>query len=302
MKLYEQWKYNFGALDKQDYDAAKVVIFQFPYDATVSFGSGTRNGPAAIVAASRFLDEMWADKRGRLPDGFTDVDIFTLDEFVLSRNSVKEALEGVRQAVGEWAVEKDKFPLVLGGEHSITLGVVKALKKKHKNFGVLQIDAHADLLNSFEDSKYSHACVMRRIFEQNLKIVQVGIRNFNLETKEFYARPGVRSKVKTFFGNEVSVQKIINALPKSVYLSIDLDGLDPSVMPSVGTPEPGGLLWRQVTGLLTSVFKSKNVIGADVVELAPIPGLEAPNFLAAKLVYEIISNKLKLNDFKHKRK
>ena len=289
---YEQWPYNFGSLEKQDYDSAKIAIFQFPYDSTTSFGSGTKEGPSVIVRNSRFLDEMWADGKGRLPDGFIDTDIFLLDEFILSRNSAKEAVDGVTQAVGDWAVPKDKFSLVLGGEHSVTSGVTKALKKRHKSFGVLQIDAHTDFLNTFEGSKYSHACVMRRVFEQKLKITQVGIRNENSETKEFLSRKSTKKQVTTFFGTDVPIKKILNSLPKDIYITIDLDGLDPSIMPSVGTPEPGGLLYDQLTGLLQEIFKSKNVIGTDIVELAPIPGFTAPDFLAAKLAYEIIKNKL----------
>lgn len=289
---YEQWPYNFGSLENQDYDQSKVVIFQFPYDSTTSFGSGTKEGPSAIVRNSRFLDEMWADAKGRLPDGFVDTDLFLLDEFILSRNSAKEAVNGVAEAIGDWAVSKNKFPLVLGGEHSITSGVTRALKVKNKKFGVLQIDAHTDFLNSFEGSKYSHACVMRRIFEQKLKITQVGIRNENAETKEFLNRSSTKKQVTTFFNTDVPIQKILKSLPSDVYITIDLDGLDPSIMPSVGTPEPNGLLWQDLIKLLKAVFKSKKVIGTDIVELAPIPGFTAPDFLAAKLAYEVIKNKM----------
>jgi len=290
-KKYEQWKYNFGALQNQNFEKSKVAIFQFPYDSTTSYGSGTKEGPAAIVRNSRFLDEMWADDDGVLPDGFRDTEVYLLDEFVLSRDSAKEAVAGVEQAVGDWAVGKDKFPLVLGGEHSISSGVTAALQKKHKNFGVLQIDAHTDLLDEFEQSKWSHACVMRRISEQGLKITQVGIRNENPETKEFLTRPETKKQITTFYGTDVPVDKILESLPEEVYITIDLDGLDPSIMPAVGTPEPGGLSWQVLLSLLEKVFSEKKVIGADVVELAPVPGLNAPDFLAAKLVYNIMKFK-----------
>ena len=291
-ELYEQCPYNFGSLENQDYDQSKITIFQFPYDSTVSFGSGTKEGPGAIVRNSRYLDEMWADDKGKLPDGFFDNDIFLLDEFILSRNSAKEAVEGVEQAIRDWAVKKNKFPLVLGGEHSISSGVTRALKAKNKNFGVLQIDAHTDFLNTFEGSKYSHACVMRRIFDQGLKITQVGIRNENSETKEFLSRSSTKKQVTTFYGADTPLQKILKSLPENVYITIDLDGLDPSIMPSVGTPEPGGLSWQQLLDILQAVFKSKKVIGADIVELAPIPGFTAPDFLTAKLAYNIIKSVL----------
>jgi agmatinase len=286
-KLYDEINFNFGALPIQDYKKSKVVIFQFPYNSTTSLGSGTNGGPHAITRNSQALDEMTADGKGDL-DGFASSDIYTLPEFVLSKNSAQEAVGGVKQAVTDYAVKPGKFPLVLGGEHSITSGVTRALKKQHGNFCVLQIDAHTDLINEFEGTKFSHACVMRRVLEQGHKLVQVGIRNINLEIAGFLKA----SKVKTFYGADVPIEKIVGALPKKVYLSVDLDGLDPSIMPAVGTPEPGGILWNDIVSLIRTVFKKREVVGADVVELAPIPGLTAPDFTAAKLVYEIIKAKL----------
>jgi len=291
-KHYERLKYTFGTLESQDYEKSKIAIFQFPYDSTASFRAGTREGPLAIVRNSQFLDEMWADEKGMLPGGFMETDVFLLDEFILSRNSAKEAVDGVAEAITDFAVKDNKFPLSLGGEHSITSGITRALKKKYKNFGLLQIDAHTDFLDKFEGTKYSHACVMRRVLEQKHSIVQVGIRNTNPEIIKFLKSGKFKSKITTFHGTDVPVAKIVKSLPKDIYVTIDLDGLDPSIMPSVGTPEPGGLTWQQLIGLLRQAFKSKNVIGTDIVELAPIPGFTAPDFLAAKLAYEVIKNKL----------
>lgn len=285
---YEQMRYNFGALPAQEYAHSKIAILPFPYDATASFGSGTKEGPGAIIRASRYLDEMWADPKGNL-DGFKGSDIYTHDDFILSRNSAKEAVEGVYEAVWDHAVKHGKFPLILGGEHSLTSGVTRALKRKYKNFGVLQIDAHTDLMDTFEGSKYSHACVMRRIADQNLPITSVGIRNTNYQIDAYLKK----NNTTIFRGADVPVSKILKSLPQDVYLTIDMDGFDPSFMPSVGTPEPGGISWQQGIGLITALFRAKNVIGCDVVELAPIPGLVAPDFAAAKLVFELIRNKMK---------
>lgn len=289
-KLYELSKFNFGALAVQNFAVSKIVVLPIPYEATVSGGTGTKNGPRAIIQNSRNLDEMTPDRNGNL-EGFASADVYTVDEIILSKTSPEDAVAGVSQAVSDFAVSAGKFPLVLGGEHSITPGVTAALKAKFGNFGVLQIDAHTDLMNEYEGTRFSHACAMRRVLDQKLALTQVGIRNFNPEVRSALKN----SKVKTFFGKNVPVAKILDTLPKNVYVTIDLDGFDPSIMPSTGTPEPGGLLWEQGIELLDNVFRKTNVIGADIVELAPIPGIIAPDFLAAKLAYEIIRMKLTRN-------
>src|SRR4030043_2039238 len=186
-KLYEQWPFNFGSIHEQDFEKAKIVIAQIPYDATSSYGIGQRNGPYAILNASRYVDELLDSHRGKLI-GLKPTDVFTLDEIVVSRNSVPEAMAGIEQAIGKEIVSKNKKPLVLGGEHSITYGVVKALKKKHKDLSVLQFDAHTDLIDEYEGSRYSHACVMRRILDNGIPCVQVGIRNMNAEIEGYTSK------------------------------------------------------------------------------------------------------------------
>lgn len=299
-KLYQTWPFNFGAIHNQDFKKAKIVVAQVPYDSTASYGGGQRNGPYAIISASRYLDELLDSHGGKLV-GLKPTDIFTLDEIVVSRNSVEEAMKGIEQAIGEQIVAKNKKPMVLGGEHSISYGVVKALKKRHKDLSVLQFDAHADLMDEYEGSRFSHACVMRRILDLGVPVVQVGIRNMNKEIEEYLMKNKKQAK-NVFFANEVSKEnarfpfapgipplaKILSGLTKNVYLSFDLDTFDPSIMPAVGTAEPGGLLWNETIKAIETISKKVNIVGADVVELAPIPGLEAPNFLAAKLVYKII--------------
>ena len=286
-KMYEQWPFNFGAIHNQDFKKAKVVVAQIPYDSTASYGGGQKNGPYVIISASRYVDELLDSHDGKLV-GLEPTDIFTLDEIVVSRNSVQEAMDGIEQAIGEQIVSKKKKPLILGGEHSISYGVVKALKKKCPDLSVLQFDAHADLLDEYEGSRFSHACVMRRISELGVPIVQVGIRNMNKEIEEYLAKNKKQAKNLHFAPGIPLIPKILSGLTKNVYLTFDLDAFDPSIMPAVGTAEPGGLLWNETIKAIEMVSKKINIVGADVVELAPIPGLEAPNFLAAKLVYKII--------------
>ena len=284
-KLYETWPFNFGAIHKQDFKKSKIVVTPVPYDATSSFKGGMREGPYAIIGNSRYIDELLEDASGEKLTGLKTTDIFTLDEIVLSRNSAKEAIDGVEQAIYDEIVKHGKIPLMLGGEHSITLGAVKALKKKYKDLSVLQFDAHTDLMNEYEGSQYSHACVMRRILDLKIPAVQIGIRNTNTEIEEYLKKSKNISVYKA--PGLPEAEEIAGKLSKNVYLTFDLDALDPSIMPSVGTPEPGGLLWHETISFIDEISKHVNIVGADVVELMPIPGLHAPDFLAAKLVYEI---------------
>ncbi|MFH1366734.1 MAG: agmatinase [Patescibacteria group bacterium] len=289
-KLYELYPYNFGQVYGQSLEKAKICVIPVPYEATLSYQAGAGRGPAAIIEASRHLDEMWDSlKEGEL-SGFKTSDVYTFDEVILSKNSVIEALKCLEQFISEEVVKKEKFPLVLGGEHSLTFPAVKALKRKYKDLSVLHFDAHTDLLNSFEDSKYNHACVMRRIHELNIKTVSIGIRNINYAVTDYLKKR--RSKNVYYMPEIPGLEKILKALSKNVYLTFDLDAFDPSIMPSVGTPEPGGLFWWPTIELLNKIIPKVNLVGADVMELKPIPGLEAPNFLAAKLVYHIIRAKL----------
>src|SRR3989344_3466921 len=289
-KHYQTWPFNFGAIHHQDFKKSKIAILPVPYEGTASFNGGTRNGPYAIINNSRYLDELF-DSQGDNLVGIKSTDIFTLDELELSANSPKEAVMGVEQAIEDEILKFNKIPFMLGGEHSITFGAVSALRKKYPDIPVLQLDAHADLIDEYVGTKYSHACVMRRIKELGVKTVQVGIRNMNAEIKQYLKE---KNDLKIYYAPKVpAAADVIKSLSKNVYLTIDLDVFDPSIMPSTGTPEPGGLGWYDVVGLIEKVAKSKNIVGADVVELSPIPGLTAPDFLAAKLTYNIIIDILK---------
>ena len=267
--------FNFMGLDGQSYETAKIVVFPVPYSSTTYWKSGTKEGPQAIIDASRHL-ELYDIETKKDP---SKEGIFTLEALEPSKNSPEETMARIK-GVMDKLLQDGKFPVMLGGEHSITLGAVQAFKEKFADFSVLQIDAHTDLRDEFEGTKYHHGCVMRRVKDLGLSITQVGIRSMS-EGEE---------AENVFLAPDVPVDQIISTLKENVYLTVDLDGLDPSIMPSTGTPEPGGLGWYQVLNLIKEVAKKRKIIGADVVELDPIPGLTAPDFLAAKLVYKIISN------------
>ncbi len=277
--------FNFLGLDIQDYKSAKVVIFPVPYSSTTYWKSGTKEGPQAIIDASRHLELYDIEtKKDTSKEG-----IFTLQPLEPSKNSPQETIGRIKEVMDRLLTD-GKFPVMLGGEHSITLGAVQSLKEKFSDLSVLQIDAHADLRDEFQGTKYHHATVMRRIRELNLSTAQAGIRSISEEEIEYVRNKKIKN---IFFAPKLPVTEIIRALKKNVYLTLDLDALDPSIMPSVGTPEPGGLGWQETLDLIKEVSKKRKIIGVDVVELDPIPGIVAPDFLAAKLVYKIVNYILK---------
>ncbi|MDP3991105.1 MAG: agmatinase [Candidatus Nealsonbacteria bacterium] len=273
--------FNFGGLTNQDYKKARVAVLLVPYESTTYYKSGTKSGPQAIIEASRHMELYDLDRKKAIKE----TDIFTLDELEPSKNLPKEMIIRIRDVVDR-ILEDKKAPFILGGEHSITTGPVLALKNKGFNFSVLQIDAHSDLRDEFQDTKYHHGCVMRRVRNLIPSVVQVGIRSMSPEEAEYVES----KKINNIFYKKdgLPVEKIISSLKENVYLTFDLDALDPSIMPSVGTPEPGGFMWDEIINFLEKLGKERNIIGADVVELSPIPGLIGPDFLAARLVYKII--------------
>lgn len=275
--------YNFGGLEKQNYRSSKVVIIPVPYESTTYYLSGTKEGPWAIINASRHM-ELYDTELGK---NISEIGIFTLEELEPSKNSPKETISRIENVITK-ILDDGKFPLMLGGEHSITLGATSAFKKKYSvhSLSVLQLDAHADLRDEFEGTKFHHGCVMRRINQDlKLSITQVGIRSVSKEEAEYLKES---KKNNIFYDKNFSNEEIVNTLKENVYLTLDLDVLDPSIMPSVGTPEPGGLGWDEVLDLIKAVAQNRKIVGVDAVELSPIPGFIAPNFLAAKLVYKII--------------
>ncbi|MBS3140238.1 agmatinase [Candidatus Woesearchaeota archaeon] len=266
--------FNFLGLDEQNYQKSRIAVFPVPYSSTTYWKSGTKDGPQAIIDASRHIEFYDVEmKKDPSKSG-----IFTLPFLEPSKNSPEETMARIKN-VTDKLLRDGKFVMMLGGEHSVTLGAVQAFNNKFSNFSVLQFDAHTDLREEFEGTKHHHACVMKRIKDLGLSITQVGIRSVSegAEADNVFLAPGL------------PVDKIISSLKDKVYLTFDLDALDPSIMPSTGTPEPGGLGWYEVLNLIKKISEKKEIIGADVVELDPMPGFHAPDFLAAKLVYKIIS-------------
>jgi agmatinase len=267
-----------------DFENARVVILPIPLDRTTSYVPGTRGGPHEILVASSHM-ELWDEETG------TDVHsigIFTLPEMEFPFATMDEVIDEIRRVAAE-IVNRGKFPMVLGGEHSITGPIVAAVAAKHKKLSVLQIDAHADLRDTYMGTPHNHACAMRRALD-NASTVQVGIRS--LSPEEAAAIPSLDAKIFYDYNMRQDpnwMDRVVESLADNVYITIDADGLDPAIMPAVGTPEPGGLSWYETLGLLRRVIEKKHVVGCDLVELCPMPGNVAPNFLCAKLLYKILS-------------
>lgn len=269
-----------------DYDKSKAVIVQVPYEGTVTYKKGTSNGPKAIIEASKEV-EWYDDELNFIP---CDVGISTLKPIDIE-GTPEEVNNNIYKETKK-ILEDNKFLITLGGEHSITFGIVKAFKEKYPDLSVLHLDAHSDLRDSYEGSKFSHACPMKRIFDLGLKFTQVGIRSISEDEAPFIKQ----NKLKFFFARDIYnnnkwFNEAINSLTDNVYITIDLDVFDPSIMPAVGTPEPGGLDWYKVINFLKEVFKNKNVVGCDVVELCPIKDNIISDFTAARLVYKLIAYK-----------
>jgi agmatinase len=267
-----------------DFDKARVVILPVPLDRTTSYVAGTRNGPHEILVASSHM-ELWDEETG------TDVHsigMFTLPEMEFPFGSLDEVMDEIRRVASE-IVSRGKFPVVLGGEHSITAPVVAAMAERHADLSVLQIDAHADLRDVYMGTRHNHACAMRRVLE-HARATQVAIRSLSPDEAAVVGTLPTR----IFFDFDMRrdtqwMERVVESLGDNVYITIDCDGLDPAIMPAVGTPEPGGLSWYETLALLRRVVESKRVVGCDLVELCPLPGLVAPNFLCAKLVYKILT-------------
>lgn len=284
----EMMLFNFGALpeDQSGYDRSRVVVLPVPYEATVSLRSGTREGPAAIIRASRGV-ETYDEEFG--VEICREIGIHTFGEIVPNFRSPRDQVERIGRVVSR-ILNDEKFLVTLGGEHSITAGIVAAHRDRYPDLTVLQLDAHPDLRDSYEGTTYNHACVMRRV-EDVCPFVQVGVRCISREESEFIRDRRIPSISACRWREdpEEVAGEVLDALSGEVYLTIDLDVFDPGEMPAVGTPEPGGMGWYQVLGLIEKVAAARRIVGFDLVELSPIPGMIAPDFLAARLVYKLIT-------------
>jgi agmatinase len=282
---------NFLAIQNKNsnYENSKIVILQAPLEKTVSYGSGTKAGPGEIIKASHYVEfyDEELDKELCFEKG-----ICTLEELNFKNLSHSKSLKIIQSTV-EKLLNDDKFVVTLGGEHSISSAPIKAHFDKFPNMSVLQIDAHSDFRDTYLGSKYSHASVMARVAEFTKDIVQVGIRAQCKEESVFIKE----NKIDTFYARDIKSGKhsdnwqdqAVNKLKENVYISFDVDGLDPSIIAATGTPEPGGLLWDETMELLKRVGQNKNIVGFDVVELAPSKFHEVSNFICAKLVYKILN-------------
>ncbi|MCP5381568.1 MAG: agmatinase [Kordiimonadaceae bacterium] len=274
--------------DAVSYERAKAVIIPFGLEASVSYGGGTENGPAAILKASHqvelFDEDLWCEP-------YKNYGVVTLESAADNKNNIPSELDRLEEIVGS-VLDDGKFPLVLGGEHSLTAGSIRPFVKKHDELVVLHFDAHADLRDGYEGEHYSHAAALRRVMDfDNVKLYSFGIRNISAGEIPFLEANGHR--VKIYWAKDKAAwnfDEIISHFKgKTVYLTFDLDGFDSSVMPATGTPEPGGLFWDDVIPIIKAVAKESKIVGADVVELAPMENLHASDFLAAKLCYKILS-------------
>jgi agmatinase len=290
--------YQFGGVlpHPRSFNDSESVILPVPFDRTTSYIQGTRNGPRELLIASAQV-ELWDEELG------TDVHargLYTAPELDLTALSLDEAMARIGTVAGTM-LDRDKFLVTLGGEHSITSPIVGAAATRHAGLSVLQIDAHADLRDAYLDEPHSHACAMRRTLE-HAPLVQVGIRNISEE--EVRALPALKTRIFYDWNMREDphwIARAVDALSEKVYVTIDLDGLEPGLMPAVGTPEPGGLTWRELTALLRRTFETKHVVACDVVELCPIAGLASPNFVAAKLVYKLLTYRFGLPDGRPRR-
>lgn len=277
---------NFLGLDGRyaDFKRARFAVLPIPYDATTSYAVGTRDGPRAILSASQQV-ELYDEELGR---ECYSVGIATLDPLVPDVRGPAEMMRRIHAAARK-VVRAGRFLISLGGEHSITAPLVQAVAGGYRKLSVLQVDAHADLRDEYQGSPHSHACVMRRVHDLGVPAVGVGIRNYSRAEAAFIrtARKPMLS-ARTCRTSATWIDEAVERLTDDVYVTIDIDGFDPAFAPGTGTPEPGGLDWYQVTDLLAAVAKARRIVGADVVEVRPIPGNNVTEFLAAKLVYRLI--------------
>ena len=285
-------KNGFLGIDNKFDIKQKSVVIPFGLEKTVSYGGGTRNGPKEIIKASHQV-ELYDEELDCEP--YKVIGVKTIKPFKINKN-INKALKQI-SLLNQKSIEKNLFPLTLGGEHSLTAGCIRPFVKRYKNITVLQIDAHADLRNSYNNQKFSHASAMRRCLDfKNVNLISIGIRNISKEEIPFLKKNTNRIKIfwakdKKKWNLEYFKRLIKN---KNVYLTFDVDGLDSSIMPATGTPEPGGLFWYESLSLIQTAFKNANVIGADINELAPIKGFNSYNFLVAKLAYRILTYKFLL--------
>jgi len=284
---YLNQKQGFLGYDADQKKGNKVVVVPFGLEKTVSYGGGTKNGPKEIIKASHQV-ELFDEELNSEP--YKKIGIRTLKPFLI-KTGIKAALKQLSE-INEKIIKVNKLPIVLGGEHSITPGSIKPFVKRYKEITILHFDAHADLRESYNGEKYSHASAIKRCLDfNNVKVVSFGIRNLSKAEMDFYKKN--RDRIEIFWGKDKKkwdfkrIKKLFKK--KNVYITFDVDSFDSSIMPATGTPEPGGLLWEEVLPIIKNICKISNIIGVDVNELAPIKNFDSYNFLVAKLTYKILA-------------
>jgi len=269
-------------------DDSKVVVVPFGLEKSVSYGGGTKNGPKAIINASQqvelFDEEFWCE-------AFRHYGIVTMKEPEIDRSSVANSLKQLEK-ITQQILDAGKFPLILGGEHSITAGSIRPFVKKYPDLAILHFDAHADLRDGFDGEHYSHAAALRRVMDNPIStLISCGIRN--ISASEIPYLEANRHRITIHYGKDRrswDPKKIVAPLKgRPVFLTFDLDGFDSSLMQATGTPEPGGIMWEDALDIIREASKISNIVGADVVELAPVKALHSCDFLSAKLCYKILS-------------
>lgn len=283
-------KDGFLGIDQEDAPAkpedAEVVVVPFGLEASVSYEGGTSKGPQAIIEASKqvelFDEELWCES-------FRRMGIATIKEFPIEEK-VKDAVEQL-ETITQTLLDEGKFPLIFGGEHSITAGSIRPFARKYKDLAILHFDAHADLRDGYDGEHYSHAAALRRCLDNpDLTLVSVGIRNISASEIPFLEAN--RHRIEIYWGKDRKkwdAQQIVSSLKgRPIYLTFDIDGFDASLMPATGTPEPGGVLWEDAVEIIRAASEVGTIVGADINELSPIEGLHYCDFLAAKLAYKIL--------------
>jgi agmatinase len=278
IKYPSRGSYSFLGLESAKPEEADVIIFPVPYDSTSSYKPGTRFGPRAIILASNEIETFDLEMKKDL----IQLKFCTLPELEVDVGSPESMVNSIAN-VCEQIVKMKKFFVMLGGEHTISIGSIKALTKFFRNFSVVCLDAHADLRESFQNSNYSHACTMRRVLEFCKDVIWIGTRSMSKEEYEF-----VNKQKLKIYDKIVGLEEIIENCKENVYLSIDLDVFDPSIIPSVGTPVANGLGWEEVLKFIKRLSEEKNIIGADVVEFLPQPFISSED-LVAQLVAKLIA-------------
>ena len=280
-------KNGFLGIDNNVNFKENVVIVPFGLEKTVSYGGGTKNGPKEIIIASHQV-ELFDEELNKEP--YKEIGIKTLKPFPIKKK-INSALDQLSK-INEKLIMNNKFPMVFGGEHSITPGAIKPFAKKYNKITILHFDAHADLRESYNGEKFSHASAIKRCLDYaNVNVVSFGIRNLSKAEMEYFENN--KDRIEIFWAKDkkewdlTKLQKLFK--DKNVYITFDVDGFDSSIMPATGTPEPGGLFWDDVLPIIKKVCQISNIVGADVNELAPIKNFNSYNFLVAKLAYKILS-------------